>query len=112
MINKILKIDKQEKLEKNLLSYPANSEIVIEFNNMNFKAQKPDIVNFFQQDYPKKNITNLITRIDIDFHETQEDGFRRKKGTGRITTNNKEFAAFCLKKDGSVSVLNFNLYIY
>lgn len=93
---------KINKLISYLDAYEINHSIIIEFENMNFKAKENDIRNFFLLDSKYQNKKDLFT-VEIDYY----DGFK-KTGFGRIKTHNKEFAKECLTKYGQV--LNKNLY--
>ena len=74
---------------------------------MNFKANKGMLAAFFLQDYPESPLNkNLIKNIEIDM---QKQNPYLKAGTGRITTSNRDFALFCLKKDGNV---NFSFHFF
>lgn len=95
-------LENHEKLEKSVLSYPIGTEISIEFFNMNFKANKRDLETFFLRDYPQSALNkNLIKSITIDMQELNP---YYKKGTGRMITNNRDFALFCVKKNGEVNL--------
>lgn len=98
-------LEKHEKLEKHINSYPNGQEITIEFSNMNFKANKNEIIGFFLHDYPHSN-PSPITSLFIDY---QENNQYFKKGTGRFITKNKDFALFCVKKDGMVKLFLISL---
>lgn len=53
---------------------------------------------FFLHDYPKNN-SSPIKQLIIDF---KENNSYFKTGTGRLITNDKNFALFCVKKDSMV----------
>lgn len=91
--------EKHEKMEKHINAYPQGAEIKIEFSNMSFKANKNELSNFFLHDYPFFSPgVSPIKSITIDM---QAKNPYLKTGTGRIVTNMKDFALFCLKKDGA-----------
>lgn len=85
---------KINKMITNIGSYPLEVPITIEFENMNFKAKVIDIINFFCAD-SKYSSSRPIINATIDYFEEY-----KKKGTGRITTLNREFAKECVHKHG------------
>jgi uncharacterized Zn-finger protein len=98
-------------MEKHINAYPQGAEIKIEFSNMSFKANKNELSNFFLHDYPFFSPgVSPIKSITIDM---QAKNPYLKTGTGRIVTNMKDFALFCLKKDGAVihPVIFIRVYI-
>ena len=75
---------------------------------MSFKANKKELAEFFTKSY-KPELDTKVSPIKDIIIDMQKNNPHLKTGTGRIKTNLKDFAFFCIKKDGPVKLFFFLL---
>lgn len=112
-------LDKIIELLANLDSFPEEKEIIIEFNNLEFKARENDVAEFFLGNHqPYKLLQNqvfvknkLLFTIEIDKYLDEEKNRYLKNGKGRIITDDRKFAKLCAELHGSVKIYLIHLLI-